>query len=198
MTKDLSEIRKNIREQLRLDFIIPDDIPDIELYMDQVTRFMDNHLQNNLRSKEDKTLTKTMINNYTKNKLVPPPNKKKYSREHLILLIYIYYLKNVISMNDIRKLLGPMVDGEFSEDELFDIYNDIFEMEKAQYFQTEHSVAISAKITDKKFPENKSSKDEYLNKMAFIYLLGYDIFSKKRLIEKLIDELPDSYDDEDK
>ena len=45
MTKDLSEIRKNIREQLRLDFIIPDDIPDIELYMDQVTKFMDERLE---------------------------------------------------------------------------------------------------------------------------------------------------------
>lgn len=193
MDEHLLAIKKQIREWIRLDYIVPEDIPDIELYMDQVTTFMDNHLQHNKRNDEDKTLTKTMINNYTKNKLLPPPEKKRYSKEHIIILIYIYYLKNVISISDIQNLLNPMIERFFNPDEdsketrtLYEIYNFIFELEKTQYFNIENSVTRAASITEKKFPKDD---DEYLNKMAFIYLLSYDIYSKKRLIEKLIDEL---------
>ncbi len=186
--KEFQELKKHIRELIRLDFITPDEIPGMELYMDQLTRYMDKHLGSTLRDESDKALTKTMINNYTKNKLIPPPEKKRYSRKHLILLIYIYYLKNVVSINDIRRILGPMIENDFSEDDIIEMYDSIFEMEKLQYFNTEASVIKSSQIVDKKLPDND---DEYLKKMAFIYLLGYDIFMKKRLMEKLIDELPE-------
>lgn len=186
--KDYQELKKTIRELIRLDFITPDEIPNIELYMDQLTHFMDQHLGSTLRSEDEKTLTKTMINNYTKNKLLPPPEKKRYSRKHLILLIYIYYLKNVVSINDIRRILGPMNDAEFDSDKVFNIYKSLFEMEKLQYFNAEASIIKSQQIAEKRLPKDE---DEYLNKMAFIYMLGYDIFMKKRLIEKLIDELPE-------
>ena len=52
-------------------------IPDIPLYMDQVTSFMDEHLPRSARAADEKLLTKTMINNYTKHRLMPPPEKKK-------------------------------------------------------------------------------------------------------------------------
>lgn len=76
--------------------INPSDIPAIDLYMDQVTTFMDTHLSASKRFGEDKILTKTMINNYAKNNLLPPPEKKKYSKNHILLLIFIYYLKCTI------------------------------------------------------------------------------------------------------
>ena len=71
----------------------PEEIPNIDLYMDQVTTFMEEHLKNTRRYEEDKVLTKTMINNYAKNNLLPPPVKKKYSKEHMLMLIFIYYLR---------------------------------------------------------------------------------------------------------
>ena len=70
------EILDLIRSIQNIDFIKPDDIPNIDLYMDQVTTFMDEHLASSKRFDDDKILTKTMINNYTKNKLIPPPQKK--------------------------------------------------------------------------------------------------------------------------
>ena len=73
------EILDLIRSMQNIDFITPEDIPSIDLYMDQVTTFMDEHLVSSKRFDDDKILTKTMINNYTKNNLLPPPNKKKYS-----------------------------------------------------------------------------------------------------------------------
>jgi len=60
-----------------IDYVGYNDIPDIDLYIDQVTTFIDSHLESVKRNPEDKTLTKTMINNYTKNNVLPSPNKKK-------------------------------------------------------------------------------------------------------------------------
>ena len=73
-----------------LSYVQLEKIPGIDLYMDQVTSFMEEELKNTKRNQEDKALTKTMINNYAKNRLLPPPVKKKYSREHILLLLFIY------------------------------------------------------------------------------------------------------------
>ena len=89
-------------------YIKPEDIPNIDLYMDQVTTFMEEQLAHSKRYQEDKILTKTMINNYAKNNLLPSPVKKRYSKEHLLVLIFIYYFKNILSINDIQTLLNPM------------------------------------------------------------------------------------------
>ena len=83
MTIDTENLLNSIMESLsRIEYIRPEDIPDIELYMDQVTTFMDSRLRATTRNPGDnKVLTKTMINNYAKNDLLPPPIRKKYSRE---------------------------------------------------------------------------------------------------------------------
>ena len=91
MKKNDESIRKILKDMQKMKYISPDEIPNIDLYMDQMTTFMDEHLKYTRRSEDDKMLTKTMINNYTKNNLLPPPNKKKYSKEHILLLIFIYY-----------------------------------------------------------------------------------------------------------
>lgn len=97
-----NEMVAKIAAQVRSSNIIEiEDIPNIDLYMDQVTTFMDKCLAQYKRYDEDKVLTKTMINNYTKAKIFPAPIKKKYSRTHLMLLIMIYHLKSVLSIKDI-------------------------------------------------------------------------------------------------
>ncbi len=86
-TKDmLNSILSSIS---RIEYVRPDSIPNIDLYMDQVTTFMEEQLSSSRRHEEDKILTKTMINNYAKNNLLPPPVKKKYSKEHVLALIFI-------------------------------------------------------------------------------------------------------------
>ena len=91
MTLDNENLLKSILASLdRFEHIHAEDIPNIDLYMDQVTTFMDKRLRSTLRNpEEDKILTKTMINNYAKNDLLPPPVKKKYSKDHIIMLIFI-------------------------------------------------------------------------------------------------------------
>ena len=106
-TKLLGSILKNMA---LMDHIRPSEIPNIDLYMDQVTSFMNDHLQNSRRFEDDKILTKTMINNYAKNKLLPPPIKKRYSKEHLFVLVFIYYMKGFFSLSDIQTILNPVTD----------------------------------------------------------------------------------------
>ena len=114
MTIDPQDILNSILSSLeKIDYIRPREIPDIDLYMDQVTTFMEERLHDSKRYPEDKILTKTMINNYAKNRLIPPPEKKKYSREHMLLLIYIYYYKGILSIGDIQRLLEPLTERYF-------------------------------------------------------------------------------------
>ncbi|MBR1866275.1 MAG: DUF1836 domain-containing protein [Lachnospiraceae bacterium] len=181
-----SELKEQIEEWSRLDYINPKDIPAIELYMDQVTTFMDRQLGDNKRNPEDKILTKTMINNYSKNNLLPPSDKKKYSRDHIILLTYIYYLKNFLSISDIQHLLQPMTDSYFQRDtvpDMYSIYEDLFHLEQSYGIRIRESVQEIYEIADQQFCD----KDDYLKTFAMIAMLSYDIYAKKQLVEKLID-----------
>ena len=108
-----SDMKKIVDEFRKTDYIRPEDLPNIDLYMDQVITFMDRHLETTRRFSSDKLLTKTMINNYTKNDLLPSPEKKKYTKDHLFLLIYIYYMKNFLSINDIQTMLKPLTEKYF-------------------------------------------------------------------------------------
>ena len=112
MTIDSQNLLESILESLdRIDYIHPEDIPGIDLYMDQVTTFMDSQLKSSKRYEDDKILTKTMINNYAKNRLLPAPVRKKYSKEHILLLLFIYYYKNLLSIGDIEQLFRPNCPG---------------------------------------------------------------------------------------
>ena len=118
MTIDSDKILHDLLNSLdSLEGIRPGEIPNIALYMDQVTTFMDAQLASSRRFESDKVLTKTMINNYAKNKLLPPPVKKKYSPEHMMLLVFIYYFKNILSITDIQTLLAPITDRYFGHGE---------------------------------------------------------------------------------
>ena len=94
------------------------DIPNIDLYMDQVTTYLGDKFKVTKRHKDDKLMTKTMINNYVKSHLLPSPEKKKYSKDHIMALIMIYFFKNIISINDVTKLLTPLFDSYFHNEEL--------------------------------------------------------------------------------
>lgn len=128
-------IQRIMNELKKMDYIKPEEIPNIDLYMDQVTTFMDEHLRSSKRYEDDKMLTKTMINNYTKNNLLPSPNKKKYTKEHMLLLIFIYYFKSFMSINDIHKILTPLTERFYKNENkvnLEDIYKEVFSFEHDQ------------------------------------------------------------------
>ena len=122
---DTKDLMNKIMESFdNIEHIDVSDIPNIDLYMDQVTTFMDKNLRKGARyPNEDKVMTKTMINNYAKNDLLPPPIKKKYSREHVLVLIFIYYYKGILSISDIQTLFSPITDKFFQKGGALDMEN---------------------------------------------------------------------------
>ena len=199
MNKDNQEFVNSLLQRLaKLNYIKPGDVPNIDLYMDQVTTFMDEHLSDVKRYEDDKILTKTMINNYTKNDLLPPPVKKKYSKEHIYVLTFIYYLKNILSISDIQKLLNPLTDKFFNKEELPDleyIYSEIYNMEKAQIASLSKDVVERTQVAKEAFldVENEEDKD-FLQLFSLVGLLSFDVYMKKNIIESLIDDYTNNAD----
>lgn len=196
-TTNAEYVRQIIENLQQIDFIQPDDIPNIDLYMDQVTTFMDEYLAQEKRFEDDKILTKTMINNYTKNQLLPPPAKKKYSKEHMLLLIFIYYFKNVLSISDIRTIFQPLTEMFATNEEykkskitLETLYAEVFSYEKEQVDSLIKDVIRKYKKADSAF-EGKVEKEEdreFLVCFTFICILSFDVYLKKKMIEKMIDQ----------
>jgi len=199
MTIDPSDLLNSILTSIsRIDYIKTSDIPNIDLYMDQVTTFMEEHLKSSRRYPEDKILTKTMINNYAKNDLLPPPVRKKYSKEHLLVMIFIYYFKNILTITDIQALLRPLTTTYFQHDgdfNLEDIYNEVFHLEKNQIDRMVRDVTESYQLSKETFTQAPASEQEFLQLFSFICLLSFDVYVKKQVIEKLIDSfagMPDN------
>lgn len=191
MTRNEKEMMSSIFAKIaELDYIKPDEIPNIDLYMDQVTTFMEENLASTKRHEDDKILTKTMINNYAKNKLLPPPEKKRYSREHLLMLIFIYYFKNILSISDIQTLLGPITDKYFksmTEKDMTYIYNEVFSMEKEQIESLKKDLLRKYKTAQDTFGDADEEDQANLKRFSFICLLSFDVYVKKMMIEHIID-----------
>lgn len=186
----------------RIAYIKSEDIPNIDLYMDQVTTFMESRLKNSTRNpEEDKILTKTMINNYAKNDLLPPPVKKKYSKDHVLLLIFIYYYKGILSINDIQSLLQPITEHFFNSEDEFNleaIYETVFGLEQEQTEKLKKDIEEKFQISEKTFLDAPEEQKEFLQIFSFICMLSFDVYVKKLIIEKLIDDLPNICDMDNK
>ena len=104
------------------DFSLPDweSLPQLGLYMDQVILLLRQYLGPLSRGEEDKPITASIINNYVRLKVMPPPVKKKYSRVHLASLIIICVLKQSLSISDIQKMFPQ----DHSEEAVRLLYDD--------------------------------------------------------------------------
>ena len=193
MSINTDKLMQDILDQISgMGYIKPEDIPNINLYMDQVTTFMEEQLAHSKRYTDDKILTKTMINNYAKNNLLPSPEKKRYSREHLLMLIFIYYFKNILSINDIQTLLGPIADKYFKSQkdlDLTDIYNEVFSMEKGQIESLKKELLERYQISQNTFTDAPEEDQDFLKLFSFICILSFDVYVKKMIIEQMIDKL---------
>lgn len=193
MNPDTKQFLSDILTELsKIDYVKPEDIPSIDLYMDQITTFMDSQLASSKRHEDDKILTKTMINNYAKNNLLPPPEKKKYTKEHVLTLIFIYYFKNILSISDIQGILNPITDKYFGKDEnysLEDIYKEVFGLENTETRNIMKDLAKKFNTAMNTFADADDDEADLLRTFSFICMLSYDVYIKKNLIEKMIDHM---------
>lgn len=123
MNKELLE--NIIEKESQKSSLVSKDIPDLDLYMDQIMTLFETHLANNKKNEEDKLLTKTMINNYSKAKVITPVKGKKYTKEQIIQMLIIYQLKNNLSIQEIKELLTPIYESDTDLSLLYDHFIDI-------------------------------------------------------------------------
>lgn len=194
-----SDNRKNLNAILKqfseLDYVHPEDIPNIDLYVDQVTTFIESQLASVKRNEDEKILTKTMINNYTKNHVLPSPDKKKYTRDHILTLILIYYLKSFLSIKDIQDLLEPVTEKYFgteSDLSFYDLYEELVSLGNGQSKALIKDVIAKYNATQNAFSDAPEEDQGFLQNFAFICMLSFDVYIKKMMIETLIDMNSDS------
>lgn len=200
--KMAADIEKTLESILdRMNLIETGDIPNIDLYMDQVTTFMESHLGNLKRNPEDKVLTKTMINNYAKNELLPSPDKKKYSKNHVLLLTFIYYFKNVLSISDIKTLMKNVTEGHFYQDSspnLEDIYREVVKFQPEIIDMVRQDLTEKTVLSRSTFQETAGEEGELLRQFSLLCLLSFDVYIKKTLIEAVIDSIGETEQEKEK
>lgn len=119
------------------------DFPDIELYMDQVISVLERYLAP-FFPEEEKCITSTMINNYVKQKLLPPPENKRYGKKHLAYLFMISILKRFMQLSEISTLLDHLIP-EMGEEDAFNLFSRELSASLAGLFYGSERPSLSEK-----------------------------------------------------
>ncbi|PLR78468.1 hypothetical protein CU633_05710 [Bacillus sp. V3-13] len=167
-----------------------EDIPSIDLYMDQVIQLFENKFGGSKRNENEKVLTKTMINNYAKGKLFIPIKNKKYSREHLILISLIYQLKGGLSINDIKATLDGINEKIIGGDiDLERFYNSYLSLSRSNIESFKEDLKQRAAETMEEVEKLEDKKPAQLEKILLIASLVNISQLYRRAAEKLVDEI---------
>jgi hypothetical protein len=181
----------DILEQLGLETNLSlDEIPNIDLYMDQVIQLFENKFVDSKRNDEEKILTKTMINNYAKGKLIFPIKNKKYSKEHLILMSLIYQLKGALSINDIQVTLDGLNKRIIKEDiEIDSLYNSYLALSQKNVADFNIDINERVKDVNEEVAKMEDRNSSYLEQVLMISSLVHMSNLYRKVAEKLVDEI---------
>jgi hypothetical protein len=180
-----------IIEQLGLEASLAlDEIPQIDLYMDQVIQLFENKFTETKRNEDDKVLTKTMINNYAKGKLIFPIHNKKYSKEHLILMSLIYQLKGALSINDIKDTLQGINQKIIKEEmELDSFYTSYLNLTRQNVEDFKVDIEERVKDVREEITEDQKGNSPYLEQVLMISSLVHMSNLYRKVAEKLVDDI---------
>ena len=112
----------------------------------------------------------------------------------MLLLIFIYYFKSILSINDIQSLLAPLTERFFHTEndlQLDRIYTEVFSLEKSQIEILKEDLVQKYRLSENTFSDASGKDREFLQLFAFICMLSFDVYMKKQVIEKLIDQFPE-------
>ena len=100
----------------------PEQIPDLDLYIDQILMLFEDKLGDTRRREKDKILTKSMVNNYSKERMIRPMKGKKYTREQVLQILMICSLKNMLSIGDIKQVMTILMENGIEAKGLEEIF----------------------------------------------------------------------------
>ncbi|MGG3562270.1 DUF1836 domain-containing protein [Neobacillus rhizosphaerae] len=167
-----------------------DEIPKIDLYMDQVIQLFESKFNETKRNEDEKILTKTMINNYAKGKLIFPIQNKKYSREHLILISLIYQLKGALSINDIKVTLDGINKKIVKEElDVESFYTSYLHLTSQNANDFKEDIEQRVKEVKEEITQTQKEDSAYLEQVLMISSLVHMSNLYRRVAEKLVDEL---------
>jgi len=155
--------------------IVSANIPNIDVYMDQLLFYFNSNPGISRRKQKEKLLTKSMVNNYVKAGILDKPVKKKYNKSQIKKLIMICELKQVLAINDIKKIFDQT---DSSGDYVNSLYEQFLEAEKNSRVRLE---------TYYQEPASEKADDKTL--INTILSLATEACAKKQLAEKILDEL---------
>jgi hypothetical protein len=176
-------------ESMRLENRITlEDIPDIDLYMDQVIQIFDNKFTSG--DPKEKALTKTMINNYAKAKLLVPIKNKKYTKDHIILISLIYQLKGALSINDIKQTVQEL-NNKITEEEfdLESLYRSYLQLTNWNVDNFSHQMQTQLDNVKKQIAASNDKDSDYLERVLLISSLAHISNLYRSTAEKLVSEL---------
>lgn len=185
-------IKNTIDDYVAKSKIEEESFPDMEIYMDQAETFLNKELGIYKKNEKDKVITKTMIGNYVKHNMLPRPVNKKYSKDHLILLTLIFYLKGSFQMEEIEKIVKPLIDNYNSAfDEKIDLsslYEGILEVQAKELASLPKSISDMMEGIKYQLRENELSDDDMLEIFLLIVNLSMKADAQKFLAHKLLQE----------
>ena len=187
--------KKLADDYLKSGIIDGKNFPDIELYIDQMAKCLNQELRLYGDGKST-PITKAMISNYTKHQMIPGPVGKHYTKDHLIFMTLVYYLKGCFSMEEIRRLMKPLLDNYTSDwDDPIDfvsMYAEIIDFVR----KTEADLPrrLEQQISDvKKFLANRDTADDDTSElMMLVTTLVMRSNAERFIAEKLLDEYFDN------
>ena len=95
--------------------IMTQDLPEMDLYIDQVSTVFRKFMDKLDDSLAEKYVTRPMINNYAKRGLIARPEGKRYTKDHMVMIAMVFYLRSIFKMEDISKIMKPLIDNYSSE-----------------------------------------------------------------------------------
>ncbi len=157
------------------------DLPDIDLYMDQVITYLEKQLAVFSKNEDEKLITPAMINNYVKNEIIPRPLNKKYTREHMAHLISVLNLTNILSLMDINRLI--------SHEELDKPINELFDQLNSIQNEAFKDTALRVRDSLEKLDSDIADKDneERLSLLALKFSLEAN--ANRIAAKKILDEI---------
>lgn len=181
-----------IKELHFTDEIKLSDIPNIDLYVEQVISFMEDHMKSLKRNEKDKLITKTMVGNYTRDGVLMPSKNKKYNKNHIIMLILIYNLKQILSIEDIKTLFTPIMKdiSNIGDDviPLEDIYSTLLDIKSTEFESFGEIFNEKLQLVQEKVEHVDSQNKDIAEIFLTVITLIAQANAQKRLAEKLIDK----------
>ncbi|GAA0422234.1 DUF1836 domain-containing protein [Virgibacillus salarius] len=188
------ENNKDILDGMQLNSQLSlEEIPDLDLYMDQVIQLFENKFGILKRDENEKVLTKTMINNYAKGKLFFPIENKKYSKVHMMLIAMIYQMKGALSINDVKVTLDPLNTMITEEGfDLTDLYKRYVQMADESMGQLKDEMSLLSEEVTRHIVALDSEKSDYLTQLllvaSFVNMSNYYRRAAERIVDNIAKE----------